>query len=58
MNFETYDSDYGVGYRILVNGVVVVDQPFKPNTPGFVGMTQAEAEAAAAEQIAAMPSDA
>lgn len=54
LTFSTYESAYGVGYRIYQNGLLVIDQPFKPGAPGFVGMTQAEAEEHAAADIAAM----
>jgi hypothetical protein len=45
--FETYLSDYGIGYRIFVDGVMTTDQPFAPGMSGFVSMSQAEATTAA-----------
>lgn len=49
--FETYASEFGVGYRVLVGGVAVSDQPFAPGVSGFVGMTQAQAESEAQSEV-------
>lgn len=40
---EIYDSEYGKGYRICVDGEVKIVQPHAPGLPGFVGMTEEEA---------------
>lgn len=53
-DYITYQSAHGVGYRVLQDGRVVIDQPYAPGAAGFVGMTQAEAEAFALADIAAM----
>lgn len=49
--FDTYTSEFGIGYRVFIDGVLSTDQPFAPGLPGFVGMTQTEAEAAAQAEI-------
>jgi hypothetical protein len=49
MTHELYVHTQGVGYRIPA---AYIDQPFKRNVPGFVFMTQAEAEAEAIAHIA------
>ena len=50
--YELYEIDGGWGYRVLVDGSAVVDQPFKPEVQGFVRMTEAEAEALAQAEVA------
>ena len=47
----------GFGYRILVNGAVVTDQPFAPGVDGLVLMTEAEAHAFADQEIARNQTD-
>lgn len=57
VTYETYISQYGTGYRVLVSGVAVREQPFKVG-PGFVGMTLDEATAAAQAEVAALTAEA
>jgi len=38
VTYQTYQSPYGgYGYKILVNGRVVIDQPFIPCISGYRG---------------------
>ena len=40
---EIYDSEHGKGYRIFIDGKLTIVQSHKPGLPGFVGMTEEEA---------------
>jgi len=42
---EIYDSEYGKGYKIFVDGNLTIVQPHAPGLPGFVGMTEEDANA-------------
>ena len=48
---EIYDSEYGKGYRIFIDGNLRIIQPHAPGLPGFVGMTEEEANVYADEVI-------
>jgi hypothetical protein len=48
---EIYDSEYGKGYQIFVDGVSTIIQPHAPGLPGLVGMTEEEANVYADEVI-------
>jgi len=41
--YEIYNSEYGKGFRIYLDGVLFIEQPFKPGVEGFVGMSEQEA---------------
>jgi hypothetical protein len=43
LEYEVYAIEGGFGYRILNDGLVVIDQPFNPNMQGFVRFTESEA---------------
>jgi len=49
--YEIYDSEYGKGYRIYVDGKLFIEQPFKPGVDGFVGMSEEEATQLAEELV-------
>jgi hypothetical protein len=42
------------GYRIYEDGAIRIEQPIAPGLPGFVAMTEAEAAAYAAADVAAL----
>ena len=48
---EIYDGEYGKGYKIFIDGTPTIIQPHAPCLPGFVGMTEEEANAYADEVI-------
>ena len=51
---EIYESEYGYGYKIYVDGKLTVIQPHAPGVPGFKGMTTSEATKYADELIKQM----
>jgi hypothetical protein len=40
---ELYESEYGYGYKIYVDGKLTIIQPHAPGVPGLKGMTHSEA---------------
>lgn len=44
---EIYTVEGGYGYRILCDGVPIIEQPFHPEKDGFVPMTKTQANACA-----------
>jgi len=40
---EIYESEYGYGYKIYVDGKLTIIQPHTPGAPGYRGMTSSEA---------------
>ena len=54
LSFTLYPSEYGMGYQILRDNVVILQQDFMPGAPGFQGMTSDEATAAANAAIASL----
>ena len=51
---EIYESEYGYGYKIFIDGECRIDQPHAPGASGFRGMTSNEANEYADKQIARM----
>jgi hypothetical protein len=49
--YEIYDSKYGKGFKIYLDGSLIIDQPFKPGVEGFVGMSEQEAREEAERMI-------
>lgn len=51
---EIYESEYGYGYKIYVDGKLTIIQPHAPGVPGLKGMTISEANKYADEAIERM----
>ena len=51
---EIYESEYGYGYKIYVDGELTIIQPHAPGVPGVKGMTTSEATKYADEIIERM----
>jgi len=41
--YELFEVDGGYGFKILIDGIVFQEQPYKPRVEGFVAMTESEA---------------